>query len=90
MDRKTIDSLAVFVRDRFPEEGMEICTGMDMLTAALERISENLILESEALSHKGDLAGVNSLAFYQDAIGDLIYLFDAYSEVLDLSEAEDA
>ena len=89
VDKREMDSLIGYIGRNFPEEGMEISTGIDMLTAALERISEGLIIRAESLDGKGDPAVLNELEGRLDSIEDLILLLEEYSGRLDLSDERD-
>ncbi|MDD2371098.1 MAG: hypothetical protein PHQ32_03755 [Firmicutes bacterium] len=89
MDKKTIGDLADYVNVNFRNESMAVSTGLDIISAALVNIRENIVVQQEGLKKMNFHIEAGELDEYLFLIDDLMNKSELYSNMFDISTEEE-
>lgn len=89
MNKKTIGELADYVNSNFRNDSMNVSSGLDIISAALENIRVNIILQQESLKELGLNIDADELDDFIETVDDLLEKAELYAGMFDISSRED-
>lgn len=89
MNKKTIGELAEYVNCNFRKDSMNLSSGLDMITAALESIRENIIVQQESLKKLGLNIDAGELDDFLVTVDELLEKTELYANMFDVSTEEE-
>ncbi len=89
MNKKSIGELADYVNVNFRNESMAVSTGLDIISAALVNIRENIVIQQEGLKGINLHIEAGELDDYLLIVDDLLNKTELYSNMFDVSSEED-
>lgn len=89
MDKKTIGELAEYVNINFPKDSMNVSSGLDIISAALESIRKNIIVQQESLKKLDLNIDAGELDDFLVIVDDLLEKSELYAVMFDVSPKEE-
>ncbi len=89
MNKKTIGELADYVNSNFRNDSMNVSSGLDIITAALESIRENIIVQQESLKKLGLNIDAGELDDFLVTVDELLEKIELYTNMFDVSTEEE-
>ncbi len=89
MNKKSIGELADYVNINFPNDSMNVSSGLDIISAALESIRENIIVQQDSLNKLGLNIEAGELDDFLITVDDLLEKAELYGNVFDVSSEEE-
>ncbi len=85
MNKKSIGELADYVNINFPNDSMNVSSGLDIISAALESIRENIIVQQDSLKQLGLNIEAGELDDFLITVDDLLEKAELYGNLFDVS-----
>lgn len=89
MNKKSISELADYVNVNFRNESMNVSSGLDIISAALESIRENIIVQQDGLKKLGLNIEAGELDDFLLTVDDLLEKAELYGNMFDVSSEEE-
>lgn len=89
MNKKSIGDLAEYVNSNFPNDSMIVSSGLDIISAALESIRENIIVQQDNLKKLGLNIEADDLDDFLVTVEDLLEKTELYGNMFDVSTEEE-
>ncbi len=89
MNKKSIGELAEYININFRNESMNVSTGLDIISTALESIRENIIVQQDGLKNLGLNIDAGELDDFLLTVDDLLEKAELYGEMFDVSSEEE-
>lgn len=89
MSKKSISELADYVNVNFRNDSMNVSSGLDIISTALESIRENILVQQEGLKKLGLNIEAGELDDFLLTVDDLLEKAELYGNMFDISSEEE-